>query len=108
MKLIPNLISNFFSGNVFWNFRIILLFEFFVIINNSGLYIIVSNYYDYAVHLLIFSSNIGLCKKNNDRIKQFFKSFNSFNFGFQTLGFILGVIYGIDAYWAFKYYRGFS
>ncbi|XP_025196675.1 protein singles bar [Melanaphis sacchari] len=25
-----------------------------------------------------------------------------------TLGFILGVIYAIDAYWAFKYYKGFS
>ncbi|KAL5232794.1 hypothetical protein ACI65C_000204 [Semiaphis heraclei] len=25
-----------------------------------------------------------------------------------TLGFILGVVYGIDAYWAFKYYKGFS
>ncbi|XP_060879908.1 protein singles bar [Metopolophium dirhodum] len=24
------------------------------------------------------------------------------------LGFILGVIYAIDAYWAFKYYKGFS
>jgi len=43
-----------------------------------------------------------------NRIKQFFKSFNLFNFGFQTLGFILGVIYAIDAYWAFKYYKGFS
>jgi len=44
---------------------------------------------------------------NKNKIKYIFKSFNSFNFGFQILGFILGVIYAIDAYWAFKYYKGF-
>lgn len=32
---------------------------------------------------------------------------NSFNIVFQTLGFVLGVLYAIDAYWAFKYYNGF-
>lgn len=26
---------------------------------------------------------------------------------FQTLGFILGALYALDAYWAFKYYKGY-
>lgn len=45
-------------------------------------------------------------KTINSEIIYYLKT-NSFNLVFQILGFVLGVLYAIDAYWAFKYYNGF-